>query len=414
MTETIYKGLICRACGAEHKDGIYLKCSGCGSNGAGVLMAEYNFAENVNYEAMIDRGKDSIWRYGAFLPVIDSRKVVSLGEGFTPMVLCKNLSKKYQNEAVYVMYEGVNPTHSFKDRGASVFASKAIELGVEMLAASSAGNLGTSVAAYSAKAGKKCFVIVPANTSTERLCQLMAFKPTLLLLKGSVDDVHDFSSNVYERFGWADINWALRPFYIEGMKTIAFEIAERFSWSPPDWVVVPTGSGASLTAVWKGFVELKEIGMIKKLPRMVAVQPKGYDPINRAFLKNEDTIVPVRTVRECLATGARIRNPSRHGYSTLKALRESEGYSVSVTDREMIVAQEELASSEGILAEFTSAMAVAGAKKMIKEGRIKNSSVLCVVSSAGIKESEILRSFFKRPRSVDIGDLLRRKGMKAA
>ena len=407
-----YRGLICTECGMEHEDGIYQRCLNCGMPAANCLRATYEFdlLRKVGLKGIIDRNKNSIWRYKTFLPVLDAANIISLGEGFTPIVTCRNLGKKYHYEEFYVMNEGVNPTHSFKDRGVSVFVSKAVELGGKVLAASSAGNLGTSVAAYSSKIGKKCFIIIPASTRFERLRQLMVFRPIILPLRGSVDDVHDFTSEVYERFGWFDINWALRPFYIEGMKTIAFEISERFNWSPPDWVIVPTGSGASITAIWKGFSDLKKVGLLKKVPRMVAVQPKGYDPITRAFVRNRDRIVPVRPTKQCLATGARIRNPSRHGCSTLKAVRESNGYSVSVTNREMITAQKELAGSEGIFPEITSAMAIAAAKKMIRERITIDSSVLCIISSTGIKEMEVLKDYFKRPRSVKAGDVFTGKG----
>ena len=229
-----YRGLICTECGMEHEDGIYQRCLNCGMPAANCLRANYEFdlLRKVGLKGIIDRNKNSIWRYKTFLPVLDAANIVSLGEGFTPIVTCRNLGKKYHYEEFYVMNEGVNPTHSFKDRGVSVFVSKAVELGGKVLAASSAGNLGTSVAAYSSKIGKKCFIIIPASTRFERLRQLMVFRPIILPLRGSVDDVHDFTSEVYERFGWFDINWALRPFYIEGMKTIAFEISERFNWSP--------------------------------------------------------------------------------------------------------------------------------------------------------------------------------------
>lgn len=221
-----------------------------------------------------------------------------------------------------------------------------------------------------------------------------------------VDEVHTFSSNVYERLGWSDINWALRPFYMEGMKTIAFEISEKFHWCPPDWVIVPTGSGASITAVWKGFMDLKKVGLLKSTPRMVAVQPKGYDPITKAFLKGKTEIIAVNTTVDCLATGARIKNPTRHGQSTLMALQESNGYSISVTNREMITAQHELSTYEGIFPEITSAMALAGAKKMIQKGIVGGDSVLCVISSTGIKETEVLKYHFKRPRRIRPDDFL--------
>ncbi len=407
-----YKGLVCRKCNTLHRDGIYQKCPTCGSSAASFLVADYDYGllEEYKFERMINVSDNSIWRYKDFLPVVDKANIISLGEGFTPIILCENLGEKYGTEKLYMLNEGMNPTHSFKDRGVSVFVSKAIEFNVTTLAVSSAGNLGTAVAAYAAKARKKCFVIIPANTRFERLCQLMVFHPQLLPLGDSVDDVHKFSSNVYERFGWSDINWALRPFYMEGMKTIAFEISEKFHWRPPDWVIVPTGSGASITAIWKGFRDLKKVGLLKSTPRMVAVQPKGYDPIAKAFLRGKREIIAVNTTVECLATGARIKNPTRHGQSTLTALQESNGYSISVTNREMITAQYELSTYEGVFPEITSAMALAGAKKMIQKGIIGDASVLCVISSTGIKETEVLKHHFKKPRRIRLDDFLMSSG----
>lgn len=397
-------GLRCVECGELHDDKIYIRCRKCGAMGASALEAEYDYdslRKAHKNGTGFDSTEKSMWRYIDFLPLRDKNNVVSLGEGGTPLVKCKNLGEKFGSKSFYVLNEGVNPTNSFKDRGVSVGLSKAIELGATAVASSSAGNLGTAMSAYSAKAGKRCYIILSDETRVDRLVQLAVFNPTILRLQGTIDDTHRFTSKVYEKFGWFDINWALRPYYLEGMKTIAFELAERFNWTPPDWVVVPTGSGASIYAIAKGFKDLKKASLIDKVPHMAAIQPIGCDPLTRAFKASKDKYEPIRIGSKTIATGAKITDPNRHGNVTLRALRDSKGYADSVSDEDILQAQKMLANHEGIFCEVTSGLSIAGAKKMLEDKVIQqDESVVCIATSLGTKELDVVLRNFTAPASV--------------
>jgi threonine synthase len=385
MAEARIKGLKCRECGARSPlDAIYV-CEEC----FGPLEVEYDYAilrELISPER-IASGPRSMWRYRDLLP-IEGNDVVDIGGGFTPLLRAGNLARALGLRELWIKNDSVNPSYSFKDRPVSVAASKARELGFEVLSCASTGNLACSVAAHAARAGMRACVFVPSGLEAGKMLGMAIYNPTLITIDGHYDDVNRLCAEIADnRDGWAFVNINLRPYYSEGSKTLAFEVAEQLGWRAPDHVIVPIGSGSLFTKVWKGYNELREAGLIANgPPRMSAAQGSGCAPVIDAWAAGAEAITPVKPtgIAKSLALG----NPA-DGYHVLKLIKQSGGSAASAEDREIVAAIKLLAETEGVFTETAGGVTIAVLKKLVEQGAIgRDESVVAYVTGNGLKTQE--------------------------
>jgi len=391
------KALRCRECGWDFPPVDVYVCKKC----LGPLEVTYDIESiNLDKESFKDRPK-TIWRYYELLPLVNPGKVIDLGAGFTPLHKCSRLAKAIGLRNLYVKDDTVNPTNSFKDRPAAVAVSKAIEFGAKAVGCASTGNLAAAVAAHAAKAGLPCYVFIPANTEINKVLQAATFGAKIIAVNGTYDEVNRLAVQAAESYDWAFANINLRPYYVEGSKTLAFEICEQLGWRAPDHIIVPTASGALLCAIWRGLNQFWQLGLVdRKKTRVSAAQPSGCAPIVNAFKSNKDYVEPIekpQTIAKSLAIG----DPA-DGVYALKAIRKSGGAAESATDQEILDAIKLLAKTEGIFAEPAGGVAVAALKKLVEAGQISaDEEVVCCITGSGFKASETLIENAPKPTVIE-------------
>ncbi|MFH0775544.1 MAG: threonine synthase [bacterium] len=330
--------------------------------------------------------KGIIERYRDFLPVSEKTPVVTLLEGNTSLLFSEKLSE-LTDCCVYLKYEGVNPTGSFKDRGMTLAISKALEEGAKAVICASTGNTSASAAAYSAKAGLRCIVIIPKGAIAQgKLAQALIHGAEVIALEGNFDDSLRVVKELSERHSICLVN-SINPYRIEGQKTGAFEICDVLG-KAPDYHLIPVGNAGNITAYWKGYKEYKEKGKIDNLPKMCGFQAAGAAPIvEKRIIKEPKTI----------ATAIKIGNPASWDKAE-EALRQSHGRIDKVTDEEILEAYKFLAGKEGVFAEPASAASVAGLFKLKAEGYFeKGKTIVCILTGHGLKDPELAISQAKPP-----------------
>ncbi|SNZ11206.1 threonine synthase [Persephonella hydrogeniphila] len=344
--------------------------------------------------------------YKDFLPVTDKTPVVTLCEGNTPLIDAPNLSKKIapeKNLKIYLKYEGLNPTGSFKDRGMTLAISKAKEAGKTAVICASTGNTSASAAAYAARAGMDAYVILPKGAvALGKLSQAMVYGAKIIALMGNFDDALSIVREIGEKYPVEVVN-SVNPYRIEGQKTAAFEIIDALG-DAPDFHFIPVGNAGNITAYWKGYKEYREAGKSKKLPRMIGWQAEGAAPIVKGFpIKNPQTI----------ATAIKIGNP----YSwqpALQAAKESNGFIDAVSDEEILEAYRLVASSEGVFCEPASAASIAGVIKAYRRGLFKgDETVVCTLTGNGLKDPDTVIKASEKPVEMppDLNEIARYLGL---
>lgn len=332
-----------------------------------------------------------IEKYKEFFPVSDKTPVVSLNEGDTPLIRSKKI-EKYVGEGieVYFKYEGLNPTGSFKDRGMTLAVSKAIEEGSKAVICASTGNTSASAAAYSARSGIKCVVLIPKGSiALGKLAQAMIHGAQVIAVKGNFDDCLKLVREITEKYPITLVN-SLNPYRIEGQKSGSFEICDVLG-DAPHYHAIPVGNAGNITAYWKGYKEYKEKGKISKLPKMIGFQAKGAAPIVKGHVvENPKTI----------ATAIKIGNPA--SWKQAEAARdESGGVIEAVTDDEILCAYKTLSSEEGVFVEPASAASVAGVLKKGKEKYFpKGSRIVCILTGHGLKDPDRAIASVKKPKAL--------------
>jgi len=378
-------GLICRECGTEHGHVLAHVCPEC----FGALEATYDY-ENIELDRnKIEMRMPTMWRYRELLPITDDDCIVNLGAGFTPLTRSDKLARRIGVRRLYIKNDTLNPTYSFKDRPASVAISKAREFGVRIVGCASTGNLASATAAHAAAAGLKCVVFMPISVEEEKIKQASIYGADIILLNGTYDDVNRVAALAADRYGLGVVNVNLRPYYVEGSKTMGLEIIEQLGWRLPDRIIVPTASGALLSAIYKGIEEAERIGLIKESSvTMTCAQPLGCSPIVEAFKKNLDEVPPVRspsTIVQSLAIG----DPG-DGYQVLRVVRKTGGVCEAVTDDEALEAVKMLASDAGIFAEPGGAISVAVLRRLVDQGVVgRDEEVVCCVTGSGLKTIDV-------------------------
>jgi threonine synthase len=372
--------LVCRACGEKTALGPYYACIEC----FGPLEVGYAFP-TITHE-QIEAGPRSIWRYAPLLPVpADIATFRSTDPGFTRLVDAKNLAADLGLRQLWVKDDSGNPTHSFKDRVVAVALSAARELGLQVLACPSTGNLANAVAAAAARAGIRSVVFVPENLERQKIIASAVYDTILIAIEGSYDDVNKLASEIAsEEEGWAFVNVNVRPYYAEGSKTLAFEIAEQLGWRLPDQIVIPVASGAQLTKIDKGFRELITLGLVEERPYVIfGAQASGCAPVAQAFRAGHDVVAPVKP--ETIAKSLAIGNPADGPY-VLDVVRRTGGVVADVDDAVLVQNIRRLARTEGIFAETAGGVTVGVTAKLISDGVLDPAAETVVINSGdGLK-----------------------------
>jgi threonine synthase len=328
-----------------------------------------------------------VWRYRELLPIEADANIISLGEGGTGLHECRRLASTLGLKRIHVKNEGENPTGSFKDRGMTVGVTKALGLGADSVMCASTGNTSASLAAYSARAGLRCFVMIPSGKiAAGKLAQAVVHGALIIEIDGNFDDAMRLVVDAARRDGSPYLLNSVNPFRVEGQKTIAFEINDQLR-RLPEVMVLPVGNAGNITAVWKGLLELRALGLANELPRLIGIQAEGASPIASAFRLGLDHIEPAATP-ETVATAIRIGSPV-NWKRALAAARDSGGLIETVTDGEILQAQKMLASQEGIFVEPASASTIAGVRKLAAQGFIEpDEETVCITTGNGLKDQE--------------------------
>ena len=377
--------LKCIDCNSEYSYDALYTCPSCGG------LMEVKLVD-THPDFKFDGINPKVWKYSSLLPV--RSKPISLNEGGTPLFET-NLGEC----KVFVKHEGLNPSGSFKDRGMTVGVTKAIELGKKAVACASTGNTSASMAMYAAKAMLKAYVLLPAGkVALGKVAQALMHGARVIGIKANFDVALELVKRISEQEDFYLLN-SVNPFRLEGQKTIAFEIVDELG-QVPDRVILPVGNAGNISAIFKGFKELKELGMIDQVPKMVGVQAEGANPIYRAFKEGKRDIIPEKNP-ETVATAIRIGNPV-NAKKALNAIYESGGLSVSVSDEEIINAQRILATKEGIGVEPASAASVAGFKKLEEMGEIApDETIVCITTGHLLKDPEAVIRVCGEPIEVE-------------
>jgi threonine synthase len=377
--------VICWDCGAEVDDPFVNTCPKCG----GLLTVKMDL-EKVKEMKPTDLHKTQIgvWRYAPFMPV-DPEHKVSIQEGGTPLYPTKALGEAIGCKNTFVKFEGLNPTGSFKDRGMTIGVSHAKELGAKVVGCASTGNTSASLAAYAAKAGMKCAVFLPSGkVAMGKLAQALFFGAKVLSIDGNFDDALALARKMADERKLYLLN-SINPYRPEGQKSVLFEIMDQLAYDVPDRVILPVGNAANIWAVYKACMELKEVGWIDKVPMLTGIQAAGSAPVAKAFAAKNKTFEPEPNP-ETVATAIRIGNPVS-GRKALRAMYDTGGYSTTVTDEEIIAAQQLLGRKEGVCVEPASAASVAGLKKLIELGVAdKDERVVCICTGNGLKDPDTI------------------------
>jgi threonine synthase len=386
QTGTLLINLKCPECGTLHNAAaINTVCANeaCRST----LFAQYNLNTGIS-KSILQGRPATMWRYKEFLPVIDQKNIVTLGEGFTPIIPVENLKSFTVGNEVFWKDESGNPTGSFKARGISAAVSKAKELGIEAIATPTAGNAGGALAAYAARAGIKAVVYMPKLTPKVFKDECRLYGAELVEIDGNISDCGKLVNEHALVNGWFQVSTLKEPYRLEGKKTMGYEIAEQFNWQLPDVILYPTGGGTGLIGIWKAFDELEQIGWIgSKRPRMVAVQSESCDGIVKAFHAGSYTS-EFTDGGFTIANGLRVPKPYADKV-ILRVLRESKGNAITISDEEMSIAIKEIARNEGMLIAPEGAALWQAYKKLKATNWIKpEEKVLLINTGSGYKYLE--------------------------
>jgi threonine synthase len=395
--------LQCKECEAEYQLQALYVCERC----FGPLEVAYDHSRLVaggvdERRRRIQAGPQNIWRYADFLPLADGppgpsgrlASRVGLPAGCSPLIRADRLAAQLGLREVWVKNDAANPTHSFKDRVVSVAAARARELGFQTIACASTGNLANSVAAHGAALGLESYVFIPADLEEQKVLATGVYGTKLVAVEGNYDDVNRLCTELSAERQWAFVNINLRPYYAEGSKTLAFEIAEQLGWELPDRCVVPVASGSLFTKLAKGFDEWRELGLLEgELPRMNGAQAEGCSPVASAFAAGHEVCRPVRpsTIAKSLAIG----NPADGPYA-LELARSTGGSVDAVSDEEIRAGVALLARTTGIFTETAGGVATAVLAKLAERGDIEPAErVVLAITGDGLKTLDAVRDSFE-------------------
>jgi threonine synthase len=362
----------------------------------GPLEPVYDYGSVCITRDDIERRPKNLWRYRELLPIVGEPQT-GFHSGFTPLVRCTRLAARLGLSELYIKDDSVNhPTLSYKDRVVSVAATRAKELGFDVLACASTGNLANSVAAHAARLGMDCSVFIPDNLEAGKLLGSAIFGATILAIAGNYDDVNRLCTQVADRYAWGFVNINLRSYYAEGAKTLGFEVVEQLGWRFPRHLVSPVAGGTLLPRIVRGFRELREVGLVSgDLPRVHAAQAAGCAPVVNAIHAGIDHPEPVKP--DTLAKSIAIGNPA-DGYQVVQTVRATGGSGVAVSDAQIVDAIRLLAETEGIFTEPAGGTTLAGTIDLVRRGAIApDESIVVCVTGNGYKTAEVVSGGLAEP-----------------
>ncbi|MGB9661379.1 MAG: threonine synthase [Moorellaceae bacterium] len=402
-------GLHCINCGRKYRPevGLYT-CSVCGDK-EGILDVDYDYdyiKRAISPHTLQADHEPSMWRYRPFLPVSQEGPLPPLRVGWSPLYKVPRLGAEIGLKHLYIKDDGVNPTASLKDRASAIAVARAMAEGATSVACASTGNAASSLAGAAAAVGLKAFIFVPARAPQGKVAQLLIFGATVVSVQGSYEDAFRLSDQAIKRWGWYNRNAAINPYLVEGKKTVCLEVAEQLGWEVPDWVVVSVGDGCTIAGAWKAWLDLYRVGWIDRLPRMLGVQAEGCCPITKAF-REGGKVQPAEenTLADSIAVGVP-RNPEK----ALRAVRDSGGTMINVSDEEILQAMRLLGRTCGVFGEPAGVAGLAGLVRAVHEGIVRpEEKVVCLVTGNGLKDVANAIKAAGAPISLppDIGKLAR-------
>jgi threonine synthase len=392
------KGYKCIQCGTDfHTHDIEYSCNNCN----GYLQVTYDYQyikENIKKSDITENPDFSIWRYKNLLPVEDLSRKPIVQIGWTPLYKAERLGKKLGIKNLLVKDEGRNPSASLKDRPGAIAVVKALERGEKVITCASTGNAASSLSCLTAALGLKTIIFVPETSPMAKIAQLLVFGATVIAVKGSYDEAFDLSIKATEKYGWYNRNSGYNSYTREGKKTCSYEICEQLGWECPDKIFIPVGDGNLISGIWKGFVDLHEIGFIDRLPQLISCQAENMDAINRAF-ESDGVIQPV--IGKTIADSISVSFP-HDGDAALKAIQESKGFSVSVSDEQIIKAIPEFARETSIFGEPSGVTPFAALKKAVSNNRISDEErIVILMSGNGLKDINSAMKSVGRPLTIN-------------
>jgi threonine synthase len=395
--EGYMKALKCRECGREYP----LTANHVCEFDFGPLEVVYDYEyikKSLTHQVIASRAK-SMWRYRELLPVANE-PTVGRQVGFTPLIKADRLAEQLGIRELWIKNDAVNyPTLSFKDRVVSVALSRARELGFDTVACASTGNLANSVAANAASAGLKAYVFIPNDLEQGKILNSLVYGANVISIKGHYDEVNRLCAEIAGQFGWAFVNVNMRPYYAEGSKSMAYEIAEQLGWRLPQHTVIPMASGSLLTKIHKGYQELAKLGLVPASEVHIhGAQATGCAPISIAQKAGFDFFKPVKpnTIAKSLAIGT-----PADGFYALKVMKETGGAADHVTDDEIRDAIKLLAETEGIFAETAGGVTLGVAQKLIASGKIsREDSIVVCITGNGLKTLDAVDGYVGKPREI--------------
>ena len=408
--------LKCVLCGASYRPGeVEYTCPACGLDGTLDVLYDYaEAARTMSAESLAGRER-SLWRYGELLPIESDDHIPRLSVGWTPLYDCPDVAHEYGVGSLLLKDDGRNPTGSLKDRASAVGVGRALETGQKTVACASTGNAASSLSGFAAVAGLRSFIFVPQTAPAAKVTQLLIYGANVVLVKGDYADAFNLATAAIDRYGWYNRNCAINPWLVEGKKTCAMEIAEQTGWDVPDRVFIAVGDGCCISGLYKGFSDLKRVGLISRVPRIVGVQASGARPIYEAFKSGAERVVfgPADTVADSISVGA-----PRNWAKALRAVRESDGDMTVVSDVDILSAIPEMARKTGVFGEPAGAAAFAGFRSMAREGLIgRDERVAVVVTGNGLKDIDSAKKAVGTPMTSapdldDFNTQLERSGLQ--
>jgi threonine synthase len=377
------KGSKCIRCGADFKtDECDYTCNNC----EGYLQVTYDYQsikENFKKSDLAEDPDYSMWRYKTLRPVEDLTRKPVVQIGWTPLYKAEKLSSKLGIKNLYIKDEGRNPSASLKDRPGAIAIVKALERDEQVITCASTGNAASSLSCLTAALGLKTIIFVPETSPVAKIAQLLVFGAIVIAVKGTYDDAFDLCIKATEKYGWYNRSSGYNPYTREGKKTCTYEICEQLSWECPDKIFISVGDGNLISGVWKGFVDLFQVGFINRLPQLISCQSENMDAINRAF-KSDGIIRPVKgkTIADSIAVSF-----PHDGDAALRAIKDSGGYGISLSDDEILRGIPELARETSVFGEPSGVVPFAALKKAIDENKIgEDERIVVLVSGNGLKD----------------------------
>lgn len=382
MPNQFITSLQCLKCGKTYPADNKFTCQFCGDEGILDVQYDYDLIKSILKSQIANRSYE-MWRYRELLPIEDSAKIPHLKIGWTPVYETEKLARYIGIRKLYIKDDGRNPTNSFKDRASAIGVLKAIEFGFDKIACASTGNAASSLAGLSAAVGLQSYIFVPERAPEPKVTQLLIFGANVFRVKGTYEQAFELSKKSCEKFGWYSRNSGTNPYLVEGKKTAGLEIAENFGNDLPDWVVVSVGDGCTIGGIGKGLQEMKKLGFIERIPKLLGVQAEGAKPVYDAYISGKDLIPSdTNTIADSIAVGT-----PRNWRRAIKQIRASNGTMITVSDEEILEAMRLTARLAAVFGEPAGVAGVAGLKKAIQNKIIKpDETVVVVITGNGLKD----------------------------